>query len=204
MKRSNFASLIILILLHLVRSSNSERSQNESLRWERTFKYKPYSDCTKENDFNATHIVYHFKFLYFYFAEYVIRTKRIQIIENFMRKKYENDEEKILIIYTEFEYAYYVWMNEKPTILTFGENVGLYEVYERKKKVTKVVTYALMTNDIGLDGITANKIQFDEGCAGWSSDLQRQNFNCNSSFFISDNVQYSKTKQTICTGRVCK
>ena len=128
MKLSNFLSLSILILallVVLVQSRNSEPSKNETLRNtaspHKKIDWKPYvCDMEMLNRLNLLYLVPDSDLLYFYFPQFVIRIRQVEIHENYLHKDKEGDRENFFLTYGEPEFANYADMEVKPSL--FDQN----------------------------------------------------------------------------------
>ena len=143
MKLSNFLSLSILILallVVLVQSRNSEPSKNETLRNtaspHKKIDWKPYvCDMEMLNRLNLLYLVPDSDLLYFYFPQFVIRIRKVEIHENYLRKDKEGDQENFFLTYGEPEFANYADMEVKPSLLNQNATV-FYQIFWPKENET--------------------------------------------------------------------
>lgn len=150
-------SLISLVLL--VQSNDSEQIQNETLKWE-VFDYG-LSLCAFPDEFDeATYVVVYQDNLFFYFKDYVVRIDTVRFEENHLRRKEEDNDEDFFIIYGNPAYAYYSWLDGKPTFLTEGRAVAFYQVFGKDR----VKTYSLQFDHE--KGYEAHNLRFSTTTAG--------------------------------------
>lgn len=113
-KLSNFLGFINILIL--VQSSNS-------------FDYKPY-DCYFSLDFKIQALLPdREEYLYFYFADRVVRTSRIQIGENYLLQKEEDGDDYYFLIYSEPEFAYISSFSKIVMDTTFIELLPVDAIY---------------------------------------------------------------------------
>ena len=161
MNLSIFLSVIILIF---VQSHSCESSRNVTKRGNEV-KWKPYH-CSLDKDEtygpSLLYLVLDLDFLYFFFTEYVVRIKQIEISYNYLCRVAELDKENFFEIYDEPEYARYNDMPSKPDIL--GRNIHVFFYYKSNEKTKSYVV------DEGPDTTKKNdkayRIIFDSSAAG--------------------------------------
>lgn len=143
MNLSNFICLFVLSLVLIsVQSSNSNSQQfgNETLR-RITFDWEPYVCKVEEAEkLKIDYVIIQKDKLYFYFQEYVVRIKLVEMYGNFLRRHKEYDREYEFLIYGDFEYAPYSEMEEMPSILTHGHISGFFHVDTEEGWVTYSLT----------------------------------------------------------------
>ena len=161
MNVSNFL-LVSVIILIFVQSSCCESSRNLTKR-SKVVEWKPYH-CSLDTDgtfgTSLLHFVLDSDFLYFFFTEFVVRIKQIQVSYNYLRRFEEHDRENYFKIYEEPEYTRYDAMASRPDIL--GRNINVF--FQVVNSDGAKISYAY--EKVDSNDYMAYKIVFDRSVAG--------------------------------------